>query len=99
MFVGATELVLLLCVPFMLWTRRSREHFRALLSSASSLLKFGVLLLIGLIGILLYVFGLGRGHPIVIAAVLNLDPFWAAVIAYFVAGKRSRPHFLHSHFA
>ena len=46
-----------------------------------------MLLLIGLIGIMLYVFGLGRGHPIVIAAVLNLDPFWAAVIAYLVAGK------------
>jgi drug/metabolite transporter (DMT)-like permease len=36
----------------------------------------------------LYAFGLGRGQPIVIAAVLNLDPFWAAVIAYLVAGKK-----------
>src|ERR1700733_9350043 len=87
-FIGATELILLLCVPFMLRTRRSREHFVALLSSASNLAKFGVLLLIGLIGIVLYVFGLGRGHPIVIAAVLNLDPFWAAVIAYLVAGQK-----------
>jgi small-conductance mechanosensitive channel len=60
-FIGATELILLLCVPFMLRTRRSREHFVALLSSASNLAKFGVLLLIGLIGIVLYVFGLGRG--------------------------------------
>ena len=60
-FIGVTELVLLLCVPFMLRTRRSREHFLALLSSVSNLAKFGVLLLIGLIGILLYVFGLGRG--------------------------------------
>ena len=33
-FIGATELILLLCVPFMLRTRRSREHFVALLSSA-----------------------------------------------------------------
>jgi small-conductance mechanosensitive channel len=68
-FIGVTELVLLLCVPFMLRTRRSREHFLALLSSASNLVKFGVLLLIGLIGIVLYVFGLSRGHPIIIAAV------------------------------
>jgi hypothetical protein len=51
-FIGITELVLLLCVPFMLRTGRSREHFVALLSSASNLAKFGVLLLIGLIGIL-----------------------------------------------
>ena len=93
-FIGVTELVLLLCVPFMIRTRRSREHFVALLSSASNLAKFGVLLLIGLIGIVLYAFGLGRGHPIVIAAVLNLDPFWAAVIAYLVAGKKIPTSFL-----
>jgi len=36
----------------------------------------------------LYAFGLGRGHPIVISAVLNLDPFWAAIIAYLIAGKK-----------
>jgi hypothetical protein len=52
-FIGVTELVLLLCVPLMIRTRRSREHFLALLSSASNLAKFGVLLLIGLIGIVL----------------------------------------------
>ena len=62
-FIAVTELVLLLCVPFMIWTRGSREQFLALLSSASNLAKFGVLL-IGLIGIVLYAFGLGRGHPV-----------------------------------
>lgn len=93
-FIAVTELVLLLCVPFMIWTRRSREQFVALVSSASNLAKFGVLLLIGLVGIVLYAFGLGRGHPIVIAAVLNLDPFWAAVIAYLVAGKKIPTSFL-----
>ena len=60
-FIVVTELVLLLCVPFMIRTRRSREHFVTLVSSASNLGKFGVLLLIGLIGIVLYAFGLGRG--------------------------------------
>ena len=93
-FICVTELVLLLCVPFMIRTHRSREHFVALLSSPSNLGKFGVLLLIGLIGIVLYAFGLGRGHPIVIAAVLNLDPFWAAVIAYLAAGKKIPTSFL-----
>jgi hypothetical protein len=50
-FICVTELVLLVCVPFMLRTQRSREHFRGLISSVSNLGKFGVLLLIGLIGI------------------------------------------------
>jgi drug/metabolite transporter (DMT)-like permease len=98
-FIAVTELVLLLCVPFMIWTRGSREQFLALLSSASNLAKFSVLLLIGLVGIVLYAFGLGRGHPVVIAAVLNLDPFWAAVIAYLVAGKRIPTRFLPLHSA
>jgi hypothetical protein len=52
-FICVTELVLLLCVPFMLRTQRSREHFRALISSVSNLGKFGILLLIGLLGIVL----------------------------------------------
>lgn len=87
-FICVTELVLLLCVPFMIRTRRSREDFRSLISSVSNLGKLAILLLIGLSGIVLYAVGLGRGHPIIIAAVLNLDPFWAAIIAYLVAGKK-----------
>jgi hypothetical protein len=53
-FIGVTELVLVLCVPFMLRTQRSREDFRALIWSVSNLGKFGVLLLIGLAGIVLF---------------------------------------------
>ena len=86
-FISVTELVLLFCVPFMIRSQRAREHFRTSISSLSNVGKYAVLLLIGLIGILLYAMGLGKGHPIVIAAVLNLDPFWAAIIAYLIAGK------------
>jgi drug/metabolite transporter (DMT)-like permease len=35
----------------------------------------------------LYIVGLGKSHPIVIAAVLNLAPFWAAVIALVISKK------------
>jgi drug/metabolite transporter (DMT)-like permease len=86
-FIGVTELVLLICVPFMLRTPRARGDFRSLVSSMPNLAKFGMLLLIGLLSLLLYAVGLGKGHPIVIAAVLNLDPFWAALIAFFVTKK------------
>ncbi len=87
LYICVTQAVLLLCVPFMIRTPRSREQFLSLVSSASHLGKFAILLLIGLAGILLYVLGLGRGNPIVISAVLNLDPFWAAIVAYLIAGK------------
>ena len=33
-FISVSEMVLLLCVPFMLRTQRSREHFRGLISPA-----------------------------------------------------------------
>ena len=88
LYICVTEAVLLLCVPFMIRTPQSRKQFRSLVSSASNLGKFAILLLIGLAGILLYVLGLGRGNPIVISAVLNLDPFWAAIVAYLIAGKQ-----------
>ncbi len=86
-FIGVTELTLLACVPFMIQAPHSWRDFRCLALSASNMEKFAILLLIGLAGIVLYALGLGRGHPIMIATVLNLDPFWAAVIAWLVAGK------------
>jgi drug/metabolite transporter (DMT)-like permease len=86
-FVGITALALLICVPFMLVTKKARVDFWSLVSSLSHLGKFAVLLLIGLAGQALYAVGLGKGHPVVVAAVLNLDPFWAALIAFLVLGK------------
>jgi hypothetical protein len=92
-FIGVTEAVLLLCVPFMLTTRDRRADFRALLSSRGNVAKLFLLLLIGLLSLLCYVAGLNRGNPVVIAAMLNLDPFWAALIAYLVT-KKSIPNSL-----
>ena len=86
-FIFFTELVLLLSVPFMILSRDARRDFRALISSFSHLLKFLVLLGIGLLGVLLYNVGLGKAHPVVIAAILNLAPFWAALVALVVAKK------------
>lgn len=86
-FVGVTALALLICVPFMLVTKKARADFWSLVSSLSYLGKFAVLLLIGLAGQALYAVGLGKGHPVVVAAVLNLDPFWAALIAFLILGK------------
>ena len=40
-----------------------------------------MLFLIGLSGLVLYNIGLSNAHPIIIAAILNLSPFWAALIA------------------
>jgi drug/metabolite transporter (DMT)-like permease len=46
----------------------------------------GVIFAIGLTGLLLYNFGLSNAHPIIISAILNLSPFWAALVALVLAG-------------
>ena len=33
----------------------------------------------------MYNFGLSNAHPIIISAILNLSPFWAALVALFIA--------------
>jgi drug/metabolite transporter (DMT)-like permease len=47
-----------------------------------------VIFLIGVAGLKLYDVGLSSTHPIITAAVLNLTPFWAALIAFLIS-KRS----------
>ena len=37
-------------------------------------------------GLLLYNAGLSNSHPIIIAAILNLSPFWAALVALLISG-------------
>jgi drug/metabolite transporter (DMT)-like permease len=86
-YVLVTEIAQLCCVPFMLRSGQARKDFRSLILQRENVPKFSLLLAIGMISLLLFAFGLGKGHPVVISAVLNLDPFWAALVAFFIAGK------------
>ena len=36
-------------------------------------------------GLLLYNFGLSNAHPIIVSAILNLSPFWAAMVALIIS--------------
>ena len=86
-FVLATQVILLCSVPLLLRTDKARSDFRSMLGSASNLKYFLALLLIGLLGHVLYFIALSKVHPIAIAAVLNLSPFWAAMVALLIAKK------------
>ena len=44
-----------------------------------------IIFAIGMTGLLLYNFGLSNAHPIIISVILNLSPFWAAAVAYFLS--------------
>ena len=86
-FVCLTQTALLLSVPVLTATARSRHDFSALLFTPRNLGKLGILFLIGVAGLLLYNSGLRNAHPIIVAAILNLSPFWAAIVAKIVSGK------------
>jgi len=86
-FICLTQLALLASIPLMILSKASRRDFIALLKDPSNYWKFAVILLIGVSGLLLYNLGLSDAHPILIAAILNLSPFWAALVALIVSGK------------
>ena len=80
-FVCITQIALLLSIPLLLTRSVSRRDFFALLSNPTNLWRLAVIFAIGLTGLLLYNAGLSNAHPIIIAAILNLSPFWAALVA------------------
>jgi drug/metabolite transporter (DMT)-like permease len=86
-FVCLTQAALLLSVPILIARARSRHDFSALLLTPRNSGKLAVLFLIGIAGLLLYNLGLRNAHPIIVAAILNLSPFWAAIVAKVVSGK------------
>jgi drug/metabolite transporter (DMT)-like permease len=86
-FVLATQVILLCSLPLLLRTAEARRDFVAIVTGAKNLKHMGVLLVIGLANHVLYFLALSNADPITIAAVLNLSPFWAALVAFLVARK------------
>lgn len=86
-FVCVTQCALLLSIPLLILPAASRRDFFALIFDFSNLAKLSLLFLIGLCGLLLYDLGLSNAHPIIIAAILNLSPFWAALIGLLISKK------------
>jgi drug/metabolite transporter (DMT)-like permease len=86
-FVFATQVILLFSIPLLLRTSKARRDFRSLVTSAANWKYFFVLLVIGLLGHVLYFTALSKGHPVTLAAVLNLSPFWAAMVALVISKK------------
>jgi hypothetical protein len=86
-FVGFTQIALILSVPLLIVHANSRRAFVAVLFDARNAGKLAALFLIGLGGLLLYNVGLAGAHPIITSGVLNLSPFWAALVAFVVSRK------------
>ena len=84
-FVLLTQSALLLSVPVLIFRANSRRAFFALLRSRGNWPKMVVIFALGISGLFLYNLALKDSHPIVVSALLNLAPFWAAVVAYAVS--------------
>jgi hypothetical protein len=87
-FVCLTQIALLLSIPLVTARPVSRRDFIALLGNASNYGRLAVILAIGMSGLLLYNFGLSDAHPVIVSAILNLSPFWAAMVALFISRVR-----------
>jgi drug/metabolite transporter (DMT)-like permease len=84
-FVFLTQVALLISLPLLILRRRSRRDLIALLGDVSNYAKLSVLFAVGMSGLLLFKLALSNAHPIIISAVINLQPFWAALAALLIA--------------
>src|SRR5271168_2191724 len=87
-FIGFTQCALLFSVPLLIARGDSRRDFAAILLDVRNLPKLAAVFLVGVSGLVLFDIGLSSAHPIITAAILNLTPFWAALVA-FVVSRRS----------
>ena len=84
-FVALTQISLLVSIPLLLSRPTSRRDVVALFRKPINYGYLAVIFAIGMTGLLLYNFGLSNAHPIIISAILNLSPFWAALVALVLA--------------
>jgi drug/metabolite transporter (DMT)-like permease len=85
-FLLVTQTALAFASIFLLWRPEARRDFVKIISSRRGALRLIGLTLLGLCGLALYNLGLRHAHPVVISAILNLSPFWAALVARYFAG-------------
>ncbi len=87
-FICLTQIALLIAVPLLTAGRTSRRDFAAVLFNVRNWGKLAILFGIGIAGLFLYNIGLSSAHPFITAGVLNLSPFWAALVALAISRKR-----------
>src|ERR1700722_17903092 len=86
-FICVTQVALLFSVPLLTISTKSRREFFALLRERANYGRLVILTAIGIIGLLLYEVALKGAHPVIIAAIMDLSPFWAAIVARAVTGS------------
>jgi drug/metabolite transporter (DMT)-like permease len=84
-FVFLTQAALVISIPLLIAQPKSRRDLVLLLGNTGNYFKLGALFLIGMAGLLLFKLALSNAHPVIISAIINLQPFFAAMVALIIA--------------
>jgi drug/metabolite transporter (DMT)-like permease len=84
-FVFLTQVALVMSIPLLIVHEKSRRDLVLLLGNKAHYGRFAALFVIGMAGLLLFKLGLSNAHPIIISAIINLQPFFAALVALLIA--------------
>ena len=84
-FVFLTQVALLISIPLLVARGKSRRDLILLLGNGANYRRLGALFAIGIVGLLLFKLALSNAHPIIISAIINLQPFFAALVALIIA--------------
>jgi drug/metabolite transporter (DMT)-like permease len=87
LFACVTQAALLASVPLIIAGAESRRDFIAIFRDRTNYWRLAILFAVGLAGLLLYNASLANAHPIIVAAILNLSPLWAAGVARLISKK------------
>ena len=87
-FVFVTQVALLISVPLLVARSASRRDLVALLGQPRNYWKLAILFAVGMSGLVLFKTALSNAHPIIISAIVNLQPFWAAMVALLICRVR-----------
>ena len=83
-FVFLTQVALLASVPLLLISAEGRRDLLGALGSLSNYGKLAAIFAVSAAGLVLYNISLSHAHPVVVVAILNLAPFWGALVAFLL---------------
>jgi len=84
-FLFLTQIALLVSVPLLLISSDGRRDLVGALGSMANYWKLAAIFAVSAAGLVFYNVSLSHAHPVVVVAILNLGPFWGALIALILS--------------
>ena len=84
-FIFLTQIALLASVPLLLISAEGRSGLVGALGAMANYGKLAAIFAVSVAGLILYNVSLSHAHPVVVVAILNLAPFWGALVALILS--------------